>query len=40
MAGLAIRTDGRELNPALGSIGELKNVIQHSVFEERSLVRS
>ena len=32
MAGLAFRTDRRELNPALGSIGELKNVIRHSVL--------
>jgi hypothetical protein len=29
MAGLALRFDRRELNPALGSIGELKNVIFH-----------
>jgi hypothetical protein len=33
MAGLSIRSDVRELNPALGSIGELKNVIAHSVLE-------
>jgi hypothetical protein len=31
MAGLFIRSDVRELNPALGSIGELKNVIAHTV---------
>jgi hypothetical protein len=35
MASLAARTDVRELNPALGSIGELKNVIVHSVLEQR-----
>jgi hypothetical protein len=35
MAGLAFRFDRRELNPALGSIGELKNVIFHSVLEDR-----
>jgi hypothetical protein len=35
MAGLSIRSDVRELNPALGSIGELKNVIAHSVLEAR-----
>jgi hypothetical protein len=35
MAGLALRFDRRELNPALGSVGELKNVIAHSVLEER-----
>ena len=35
MAGLAFRTDVRELNPALGSIGELKNVIFHSVLRAR-----
>jgi hypothetical protein len=35
MAALAARSDVRELNPALGSIGELKNVIVHSVLEER-----
>jgi hypothetical protein len=35
MAGLAIRSERRELNPALGSIGELKNVIFHSVLRER-----
>ncbi|MEU4477851.1 hypothetical protein AB0F68_07265 [Micromonospora sp. NPDC023966] len=35
MAGLAFRSDRRELNPALGSIGELKNVIFHSVLGER-----
>ena len=35
MAALAARTEVRELNPALGSIGELKNVIVHSVLEER-----
>jgi hypothetical protein len=35
MFGLAIRNDRRELNPALGSIGELKNVISHSVLEAR-----
>jgi hypothetical protein len=35
MAGLAFRIDRRELNPALGSIGELKNVIFHSVLKER-----
>ncbi|MBA2521291.1 MAG: hypothetical protein H0V24_16665 [Chloroflexia bacterium] len=35
MAGLAFRTERRELNPALGNIGELKNVIFHSVLRER-----
>jgi hypothetical protein len=35
MAGLAFRFDSRELSSALGSIGELKNVIAHSVFEQR-----
>jgi hypothetical protein len=35
MASLAARTDVRELNPALGSIGELKNVIVHSVLKQR-----
>ena len=33
MAGLAMRSERRELNPNVGSIGELKNVILHSVFE-------
>ena len=33
MAGLAMRSERRELNPAVGSVGELKNVIFHSVFE-------
>jgi hypothetical protein len=32
---LALRTDRLELNPALGSIGELKNVILHSVLEAK-----
>jgi hypothetical protein len=35
MAALALRFDRRELNPAVGSLGELKNVIAHSVFTER-----
>jgi hypothetical protein len=35
MAGLAFRSESRELNPAVGSIGELKNVILHSVLEAR-----
>jgi hypothetical protein len=35
MAGLAIRSEVRELNPAVGSIGELKNVIFHSVLKAR-----
>jgi hypothetical protein len=35
MAALAARSDVRELNPALGSIGELKNVFAHSVLEAR-----
>jgi hypothetical protein len=35
MAGLAARSEVRELNPSLGSIGELKNVIAHSVLEAR-----
>ena len=35
MAALSFRNEVRELNPALGSIGELKNVIAHSVLEER-----
>ena len=35
MAGLAFRSGRRELNPALGSIGELKNVIFHRVLQER-----
>jgi hypothetical protein len=35
MAGLFLRTERRELNDALGSVGELKNVIAHSVFEAR-----
>jgi hypothetical protein len=35
MAGLAFRTDRRELNPALENIGVLKNVILHSVLNER-----
>jgi hypothetical protein len=35
MSGLAARSDRRELNPALGSIGELKNVIAHRVLGER-----
>jgi hypothetical protein len=35
MAGLFLRTERRELNPALGSVGELKNVIAHNVFEAR-----
>jgi hypothetical protein len=30
---VAFTSDRRELNPALGSIGELKNVIQHRVLE-------
>jgi hypothetical protein len=34
MAGLAIRSEARELNPALANIGELKNVIFHSVLRE------
>ena len=32
MAALAMRSEVRELNPALASIGELKNVIMHSVL--------
>jgi len=35
MAALSFRNEVRELNPNLGSIGELKNVIVHSVLEER-----
>jgi hypothetical protein len=35
MAALSARSEVRELNPALGSIGELKNVIAHSVLEQR-----
>jgi hypothetical protein len=35
VAGLAFRTESRELNPALGSVGELKNVIAHSVLGDR-----
>lgn len=35
MAGLAFRSDRRDLSPALGSVGELKNVIAHSVLEAR-----
>ena len=35
MAGLSFRFSQRELNPALGSIGELKNVIAHSVLRAR-----
>jgi transcriptional regulator with AAA-type ATPase domain len=35
MTGLAARSERRELNEALGNIGELKNVIFHSVLEER-----
>lgn len=35
MAGLAIQSERRELNPALANIGELKNVIAHSVLTER-----
>ena len=35
MAGLFLRTERRELNPSLGSVGELKNVIEHSVFRGR-----
>jgi hypothetical protein len=35
MAGLAARSERRELNPALGNIGELKNVIFNSVLKER-----
>lgn len=35
MSGLALRSEVRELNPSLGSIGELKNVIAHSVLEAR-----
>ena len=33
MAGLAFRFERFELNEVLGSIGELKNVIAHSVLE-------
>jgi hypothetical protein len=35
MAALAAFSEVRELNPSLGSIGELKNVIAHSVLEQR-----
>ena len=35
MAGLAARSERRELNPALGSVGELKNVIFHSVLKAK-----
>jgi len=35
MASLALRFDRRELNEAVNSIGELKNVIAHSVLEQR-----
>jgi hypothetical protein len=35
MAALSFQFDRRELNPSLGSIGELKNVILHSVLEAR-----
>jgi hypothetical protein len=35
MAALAFEFEQRELSEALGSIGELKNVIAHSVLEQR-----
>lgn len=35
MAALSIRSDRRELNPAVASIGELKNVIANSVLKAR-----
>ena len=35
MAALAMRTESRELNPAVENIGVLKNVILHSVLEAR-----
>ena len=35
MAGLAARSERRELNPALGGIGELKNVIFHNVLKAK-----
>jgi hypothetical protein len=35
MAALFLRSEQRQLSQALGSIGELKNVILHSVFEQR-----
>jgi len=38
MAGLSIRSDRRELNPALGNIGELKNVIANDVLKRRGFI--
>jgi hypothetical protein len=35
MAALAARTERRELNPAVASVGELKNVIAHNVLKAR-----
>lgn len=40
MAALAIKSERRELNPAVGSIGELKNVIFHNVLKERGFANA
>jgi hypothetical protein len=35
VAGLFLRTERRELNPNLGGVGELKNVIANNVLKQR-----